>query len=700
MGLLVPTGDIRADAEKVHREAHERAGLELSAEVHATDILRTHPDAYRTLIAHVVDQVSTMRGRPTMRWQPVRLVNSVHLGFGDVLQNHTNMVAELVTRIFERLHQTANCPIAIGLVVEAYRVLGTDNHEDFVIEPEEYRRRLDERIALAILRRGQAQSSSTWSISRITLGGKRWRELQLCDLLSHASFNQFRNCPMSHRPRFQAMLKNFDFKLAVQPELVQIDEALEQCDFASAVKALAIASALGRSSDTDAFLERRRAVEDALTRTNAPARAPHFQIILSWLEQLIDIQRRADMGRALSQWILKELVPSLQNRLREIERSTLLWFELGLQRLILTASNHLGDLQTGRMACTTVDKLLPRIAGQWDHISIMMEALVAQGVHLTDSFEHEEVIRRLAMVAQYYQDLGSLLCDAMPSVFPERVRCNLRGKALGTALQAQTFAAIDEPEQLDHARKLSDEAIDEFCTPGDKERQYQYRAHLETIAQCFKDARGWLAKGLKSSDADHASIGGAIATLTSFDKGFYLLHWLRLGAEIHLARNLREATAFDAAWQSSRLGTSPWLTADSMYYPAHGIRRRAAIISAKRGDENAALSAVGRLRALSKDTSASLTMYLIEAATQIEIAALLGLNGQPARRLLDDSEPGRRGASQLVQLMMREWTASLPGIQRLLEPWPDAISAALVAKKAERGSHARTLLRLARRIPY
>src|SRR5690606_35376739 len=121
------------------------------------------------------------------------------------------------------------------------------------------------------------------------------------------------------------------------------------------------------------------------------------------------------------------------------------------------------------------------LAGQWEHATLLMRGLVAQGVHLTDCFEHDAASSRMEVAAKYYGELGSLFHVILPDVFPERVRSDLHGRALGTWLQSEVLGSLSQADasRLDRARQMSDIAIDEFPAEADKERQFQYRSQLE-----------------------------------------------------------------------------------------------------------------------------------------------------------------------------------------------------------------------------
>ena len=246
-----------------------------------------------------------------------------------------------------------------------------------------------------------------------------------------------------------------------------------------------------------------------------------------------------------------------------------------------------------------MERLLPSLAGRWEHATLLMRGLVAQAVHQTDSFDHAAASARMKVVAGYYGQLGELFHTALPEVFPTRVRSDLHGRALGTWLQSEILAGLQEPDRLVAARALSERAIDEFPAEADKERQYQYRCQLETAAGEYSEARRFLARSLRLTESGHAALGAAVADLgrvSTVAQGFALLHWFRLGATAALdgaaderdafLKGVESAEALDWAWCAGRV------TDD---YPTHGILRRVAVIRALRGEAEQAVAALRRL---------------------------------------------------------------------------------------------------------
>jgi tetratricopeptide (TPR) repeat protein len=235
--------------------------------------------------------------------------------------------------------------------------------------------------------------------------------------------------------------------------------------------------------------------------------------VSSWLEETIEGRRAVELGYRLSTWLLDEVVKPLRKVLAgSPEERSLDWFAYAVGTWALTASNHRGAMREARRQAQQMAELLPALAGQWEHATLLMRGLVTHGVHLTDCFEHNAASFRMEVAAKYYGELGVLFHVALPDVFPERVRSDLYGRVLGTWLQSEILAGLCRADagRLDQARRLNEQAIEEFPAEVDKERQYQYRSQLETAAGDFPTARRYLARSLRLAQDSHEALASAI----------------------------------------------------------------------------------------------------------------------------------------------------------------------------------------------
>jgi hypothetical protein len=121
-----------------------------------------------------------------------------------------------------------------------------------------------------------------------------------------------------------------------------------------------------------------------------------------------------------------------------------------------------------------------------------------------------------------FEDL-SLLTDEMKS--------SLKGKVLGTRLQARTFLIHKDQEQLALARRDSDAALGEFSAQGDLNRQYQYRSQIESEANEPIEALKWLGKAFQIDYEDLDDTKDLLQSIFSArnnDRLFGAMHFSRI----------------------------------------------------------------------------------------------------------------------------------------------------------------------------
>ena len=323
-----------------------------------------------------------------------------------------------------------------------------------------------------------------------------------------------------------------------------------------------------------------------------------------------------------------------------------------------------------------------------------MSGLIADAVHRTDCWEYDTVAIQMKLIADYFAEASRVFATALPEVFPQSIRAQLKGKALGTWLQSELYASSLEPNRLHKARGLSALCIEEFTLPEDKAIQYQYRCQLETIAGDFATAREYLAKSLDLQASSHDAIASQISNLGGFSLGFALLHWLRLGTMAYLSADDAEWTQFITALEQSQLLNSRWCRGKrSKNYPTHGILRRVALIQLIQ--EQPKLTALNRLQALKPFERDSFVLAIIQCAAHAEAAAFLWDSTDSS------GKSDRLGLQQLMYLLellrlLEKRSADFPQVHRLIQTWLAVVQGILADGENVRNK----LIELGKQISY
>lgn len=676
VGLLVPKGALTpASARAALSSACDAAGLPLGEEVHGMSVPRGAPfDAIVSRLAEIAEE---------NRWQPVRLVNREAVGYGDRATNYVNLVAELVLRIFEEVGRGNAGRISIHLVCASVKLGRNPDDTPRFLEKEEYLRRLRESVAFTAVRRGDAVSAPSWNVEDVTIrSGRKRRELQLCDILSNASYDEYRKCGPAAEHALRAAFGRFDLSLVRHDLCRRIDELIEQYSPATALITIAerMSEEDGGGAAREPLEERLATVLRQVASMSTASRDAHLLQVVAWTQQLIVAQRAGDAGYRFAKWFLAILESIVREMLPEEQRPSLDWFAFAMHRLALAASNRRGALADARSESAAIDRLLPKLASQWEHADEMMDGMVTQAAHYVESFHFFLAVDRMRAVDSFYESMSGLFAAALPGVFPGRVRSLVRGKALGTLVQAEMFASLREPGRLSEARIASDRAIAEFPSPSDRKRQFLYRTQLETASGDHAGALAFLSRSLGlPDDASHGDVASAIRRLDVPDQGFPLLHWLRLGSSALLSRDAASAKPFLEALSDSRLIRSPWISGGApMEYPAHGVRRQAAVLLAAQGLSGDAVTLLRGLARLGHVEEARMGPSLVQMAAFVEVAGL-SWTSDPAmsRMLLDSPEPSLPGVLQTMEALEKNRPDEFGIVRHVLASWPDAISSAL-----------------------
>jgi hypothetical protein len=638
VGILAPAGKYNeGSAEAVLAAAHRSAGLKLTDEFHTTEL--TDSDTFQNLVKSACEQIVSSG------FQAVRLTNNARLGFGDKTATYTNMVAEFVIRILEGIQRTKRRqPIDLNIVAAGVLLDLRETGEPVFLEEPEYTKRITEHLAFSAVRRGVAVESSRWQVKSFRFGsGRRHRTLQLCDLLSNASHDSFKRCEADVKQLLLDAFGSYDFNFSSSDTLTAVDDHVGLANFVHALQIIAEAQLRGGLTDDFGreLEKRKKTIINLLAQQQQVAVDANLRQMVDWVRQVF-LLRNLPLSSAIVSWLEQNVAVPLARHGEEVSANTA-WFAFALSIRALAICNHSGQIRGGKTQVEAIRKKLPAMAGRWESAPLIMEAFIIQAVHLIDCFAFDEAASLMKTVASYYENLTSLMEDAMPGVFPERVRSYDLASAFGTWLQAEMLAGIADPARLARARELNEKAIQEFTSEGDRSRQYQYRSQIETLAGDYSAARGFLARSIGSNATDHTSLAAAIRALPFMQAGFALLHWTRIGLEAARQRNAEEVAAFLEALEHSGLLSHSWVKGEALEYPAHDIRRHLAAFLATIGNLDGALSLLGLLRALPTDDRESLC--LITLAGCAEVAAHVH-TGKPHifKKLMESTDEKKPGA--------------------------------------------------------
>jgi hypothetical protein len=209
-GILAPCDEMTQEASaEILCVAFQASYQTFGPVVHGADL-----PSGRTFDALMEKLLSGLKQR---KWQPVRMANRERVRYGDRVANYTNLVAELVVRIFRQKLIEGQPDLSLNVICERVALRKDERGQIEFLEQDEYKKRLDEAVARMAVRVGMAAESSRLRIEQVRLiRGKKCRELQVCDLLSNASYCDYRKCGPDLGSRLRKAFGLYDFSLSLR----------------------------------------------------------------------------------------------------------------------------------------------------------------------------------------------------------------------------------------------------------------------------------------------------------------------------------------------------------------------------------------------------------------------------------------------------------------------------------------------------
>ena len=622
---------------------------------HSTGVhqYREHRENYPRFVSSILEEMPDS-------WKPIRIVNRLGLDFGHPETNYTMACAQLYLATIDQIRseRVENTPFKLHLVYS--KVCHEDsNGEIQTIPSSNYTERLLTEFRVAASRMGDRGLEAT--LGELHVASARKEDvLIICDWLNNASTRSFKNLQRS--PELKEMLKT-------RFSDHDLDPAAWTDEIHTLIQAERYGEALIRLHNgmhEDLFTEIMHKLAEQVSRD----RDYQLSTIVNFCAQLVETNRESGATEVFD-YFLHKLLPGLRSASPEEQQPTLDHFEYALHLYALSNANHRGRPEEADTHAIEIERLAPSLAGRWEHTGLLIEGQLRLAVHWTDLLRFETAAQRMEQFCRFIDETSGLFHDSVPTVFPDKVYSNILGKALGTRLQAEMFRGLEDPKFIEVARKLNEQALEQFDDPGDLARQQQYRCQLESYAGNMSEARYWLSKSLGINSDSHAQIATHIESIENhWGQGFALLHWSRLGS-FSLVHDKNEADEFWLAFKGMRsLRRSKWIQHDSLDSPAHGIRRFLAPVLAMH-EEGEAIRMVRSLRHLKfadhSDRNDSPIHDLSWSAAQIETALSFARAGHTghAEKMLLNTEQALRGAQPRIKRYIRR-NESNPALNSLV----------------------------------
>jgi tetratricopeptide (TPR) repeat protein len=433
-----------------------------------------------------------------------------------------------------------------------------------------YVTRINESIAKAIALYGSIKKNIIYNVK---IQNKQNIFLQLSDAVVH-TYYRLDVSDKSDKTPFDDGVKQ-RFKIWVEPykiyihgansNSVTINEMINDGDYINALMHLA------NYQKNDKAVQRMIPfIVERLCQLNLLNLNTILYSILALCYDAVNLKRLLDDFESYVSFFIYDLLPKLEKKLTFYGKweEDIQWTYCYGYMILLTLYNHKGDTQRFEQVYDQAQKYIASSKFDLDSLSSRLRIRVLYGVHLTNQYCFMEAYRHMSVLEEKITEAFAFLNESDENL---NVKPRITGEIIGTKLQALMYDTLVNQGNWDEVRKLSNKAIENFEYSEDIQRQYQYRAQIETYAGNFDKAREYLAKSIQSKDTNDIVLLKTILQKTSL---FALLHLLRIWY-VEAIKNAEKVNyIYDVLTQElSNNKTQFDLIMKNKAYPVHTILR-------------------------------------------------------------------------------------------------------------------------------
>jgi hypothetical protein len=436
---------------------------------------------------------------------------------------YLNILAEGIIQLFQTFASEYDEIELSILAANRVKVEGMEERiETILLKGNEYKERLEEKVALGLARRTLLnQSKWTWSFQLDS--AKNNTRLMIADVVCHSWFVQNSN---KFTDETRNVLRNL-----YQP--VFLFSVFEQATEGAIRRALAeglIGDALfhwldARVSDSSSDQKHKefdfpyylQLIAKKLAAIPEFAQVTQLSTVENQLLTLISIDRDFDRAKQMLELLHHEVSASFKELGINAQR-----FFFKVYMSLLEIANHRGNVVLGFQQIAKIRSILEQLAGRWETIDDVLAFMVLEGVHRMNDYDFPGTITIMNQIQKFIDTSVEFLSISLLedlSIISDDMKSTIKGKVLGTRLQARMFLMRTDPQQLELSRQDSDEALNEFTALSDVNRQYQYRSQIESEAGEPVLALKWLGKAF---DVDYKSMEDIRALVTNIRDANYI----------------------------------------------------------------------------------------------------------------------------------------------------------------------------------
>lgn len=542
-----------------------------------------------------------------------------------------------------------------------------------MIAQEEYKRRIEERMALEKSRISRVAQKRLQPIDIKEGSARKLHRLMLADLVCTAVRGGRQKLDAAAREYIREQKNNI---------LVIEDDAMEQMRrlfienrIADAIYSWYLIYEEGRSeADCKKFHDLLAANLKAMSEKG---RKLQYDILMQTMGTLIEL-RQSVQAKRLSERLEHDLFPFLQ----EIDcASDMFYFDKHFYDL--TRHTHQGDTAASQREIELCNKILSQMPLPLESAGICTDYRLREIEHLKNTYSSEEALSKLG---ELEADLTKILA-ILPYIHPlakkrEDRQSDRLGKVLSSKVQVYSLLLQQGAVYSKEWGKVSDRAFEQFSQEWDKRRHAQYRTALEYWRGEYEEARHFLARSVGLGE--EVSFSELLQKMLEGSVNIYgLMHyakWMRLA----FRDGDESAEEMFAAWKQAgveeRLNERDGDHIRSEVYPGCIICWDIAAIEAQKGQyKDAPFRAT--IQSMLKEKK-NLTLYF------------MGLAAKADRLTFVDGKNWDKDAQELGESVDSLSEEKMPETMRVLaEKWKDGMERLSGLSREEKKSILKSLAR-------
>ena len=409
--------------------------------------------------------------------------NSERVLILDKTLTYLNVISEGIIKLIKHLKSEYG-DVHLKVLFSNYFVTGVENGlfpDQTTIPLKEYILRLKEKIVVEGYKSNIKDSE--WEIENVSANDKR---MMMADIVCNTFYTQDgrRKFNQSEREHIVSCYKDEKRTL-----VFTVESVLEKT-----FKNYLIENRIGEAVSNICLTKRKKLLDRSFsvlaTRINTSGNQDvvfQYKFISAYIEYYINVVRDYDLCITLLDNLLEYYIPLLQkyeknnNRMPSYSKS--LRFDLMFYKL--TVYTHKGDILKIKEIETECDEIVETLPTSLESVNYKIKYANRKIIGLIDAFKFEEALVEADTLVERSKGVKELL-DLVGG--NEDKYYDELGKALGTRLLIKTLLIRFNKELYEDAVNDSNEAIENFTSIYDKQRQYLYRAQLETAAENYDDA--------------------------------------------------------------------------------------------------------------------------------------------------------------------------------------------------------------------